>query len=78
MFLLSALWSAAGCQRPDLELQKINKQTKIKDGVSPEKDSKEFDLEGALVENPAHEPQQKAPPAQRNEKHQLVIEIDSN
>ena len=30
--------------------------------LAPEEDAKEFDLEAGLVENPAHEPQQKAPP----------------
>ena len=30
--------------------------------AAPEEDTKELDLEGALVENPAHEPQQKTPP----------------
>ena len=30
--------------------------------MPPEEDAKELDLEGALVENPTHEPQQKAPP----------------
>ena len=38
--------------------------------MPPEEDTKEFDLEGALVQNPAHEPQKKAPPAK---KAQLVI-----
>ena len=29
--------------------------------LAPEEDAKKFDLEAGLVENPAHEPQQKAP-----------------